>query len=78
MWILSFQAVAYYGKIAIHPTSLSSVSEMMERMAVGPVPGIIMLLIGVGFHGSWIALALITYQLDKKKHRTREGVGGMG
>jgi len=78
MWIFSFQAIAYCGKIIIHPTPLTSMAEILQRMAIGPFPGFMMLLIGVAFHGSWITLALYTNMLDKKKHAPREGVGAMG
>jgi len=78
MWILSFQAVAYYGKIIIHPVPLDGVEQLFARMTVGPIPGEGMFLIGIAFHASWIGLALATRASDKKKHANREGVGGMG
>lgn len=78
MWILSFQAVAYYGKIFIHPTPLASFDELFVRMALGPVPGIVIFLIGVVFHGGWITLALMTRARDRQAHGHREGVDAMG
>lgn len=78
MYIFAFQAVAYYGKIIIHPAPLSSVNEFFDRMALGPFPGVIIFLIGVVFHSAWIILALVTRGKDKEKHEHREGVGGMG
>ena len=78
MWILSFQAVAYYGKIAIHPGPLTDVAQFIDRMAVGPVSGLFVFVVGVAFHGSWISLALYTNYLDKRKHGARKGVDAMG
>jgi len=78
MWIFSFQAIAYAGKIVIHPTPVSSAGELLTRMAVGPFPGWAILAIGVVFHGAWIGLAIRTYHLDKLVHARREGVAGMG
>ncbi len=78
MWILSFQAVSYYGKIIIHPTPVEGFDQFFARMAVGPISGVGMFIAGVAFHASWIALALFTRALDKKKHANREGVAGMG
>ncbi len=78
MWIFSFQALAYIGKIVIHPTPLSSVGELFARMALGPVPGVLVFLFGVLFHGAWITLALTTRVKDKAAHAGRDGVGGMG
>lgn len=78
MWIFSFQAIAYYGKIVIHPSPMQSFGELFDRMAVGPVPGAAMFLVGVLFHGSWIALTISANVLDKKKHGSKDGVEGMG
>ncbi len=78
MWIFAFQAIAYAGKIIIHPTPISSADELFARMAVGPIHGLLILAIGVVFHSAWIMLAVRTYHLDKLVHSRREGVGGMG
>jgi len=78
MWILSFQAVAYYGKIIIHPTPLEMSDQLFIRMAVGPIPGWMMFILGAVFHASWIVLVIITYLQDRRVHGAREGVGGMG
>lgn len=78
MWIFSFQALAYAGKIMIHPTPISSVDELFSRMAVGPIPGEATLALMVAFHGAWIALAVRTHIADRRAHARSEGVGGMG
>lgn len=78
MWIFGFQAVAYAGKIMIHPTPLTSPTEMFERMAVGPMPGAVILALGIAFHGAWISLAFWTHILDHHRHSHSAGVGGMG
>ncbi len=78
MWIFLFQAVAYYGKIIIHPTPLESMDQFFERMAIGPIGGFAVFLIGFVFHGAWITVAITTYLRDRKKHRVRRGVTGMG
>ncbi len=78
MWIFSFQAVAYYGKIIIHPGPLSSVNEFFDRMAIGPFPGLIIFAIGLVFHATWIVLAVVTRSRDRAKHAGEEGVTGMG
>jgi len=38
-WIFAIQAIAYYGKLAIHPGPLTTLSEVWERAAIGPSPG---------------------------------------
>jgi uncharacterized membrane protein len=68
IWILGIQTVAYYGKIAIHPVPVSSLSELVRRASLGPIPGELMLLAGVIFSAGWIGFAAITLFLDRAKH----------
>ena len=51
----AFRPLAYYGKIAIHPGPVSSLSELVQRASLGPIPGELMLLAGILFSGGWIA-----------------------
>ena len=78
MWIFTFQAIAYAGKITIHPVAVQSWSDFLSRMAVGPISGAFLLLFGILFHGAWISLAVWTYREDRKAHALRDGVSGMG
>ena len=78
VWILGVQALAYYGKIAIHPVPMSTFAELLQRAAVGPVPGELMLLGSVFFNGGWVAFASTTYFLDRAKHRQRSQGIAMG
>ena len=78
IWILGIQTLAYYGKIAIHPVPISSLSELVERAKIGPIPGELMLLAGVIFIGGWISFALVTLFLDRAKHGTGSGRVAMG
>jgi len=77
-WIFSFQAVAYAGKIIIHPTPLTSPDELFDRMAIGPFSGGVILALGVLFHATWITLMVQAYVADKQRHRRTEGITGMG
>ena len=65
-YILSIQALAYYGKLAIHPTPAGTWHTFLDRASVGPVPGLIVVLAGVVFHGAWAVIAIVTYQIDKR------------
>jgi len=69
IWILMIQTIAYFGKIIIHPTPVAGVEELLQRAAVGPIPGELMVLGGVLYNGACIAIALTTLHLDRKKHR---------
>lgn len=78
MWIFMFQAVAYFGKIIVHPTPLGSWGEMLSRMTVGPIPGAGVCGFLLAFHAAWIILAIRVKILDERKHARRDGVSGMG
>ncbi len=71
-YILTVQAVAYYGKLAIHPTSATGPSEFFDRAAIGPIPGFVVVLAGVLFHGSWIAIAVYTLSVEKRARIGRD------
>ena len=62
--ILTIQALAYMGKIIIHPTPVTSFGEFVQRAAIGPVPGEAILLAGAVFNGAWIMFAFVTYYSD--------------
>src|SRR5438552_90405 len=68
VWILAIQALAYYGKIAIHPVPAMTLSEFADRAAVGPIPGWIVLIVGFAYNFGWLAFALGTMWLDQRKH----------
>jgi uncharacterized membrane protein len=67
-WLLTIQALAYLGKIAIHPTPATNLAELVQRASVGPIPGELLLLCGVIFVGAWLAFALVTFHLDRVAH----------
>lgn len=78
MWILSFQAFAYLGKIVIHPSPADSLGMFIERMAIGHLSGLAVLAALAVFHSAWIAIAVYTYVTDRRKHGRREGLNAMG
>jgi uncharacterized membrane protein len=78
IWILLIQTLAYGGKIIIHPFPIESLEQLLQRAAVGPIPGEVMLLGGVLYDGACIAIALTTLQLDRRKHRARSAAAAMG
>jgi uncharacterized membrane protein len=68
-WIFAIQAIAYYGKLAIHPTALASTAELWQRAAIGPVPGTLVVAAGVLFHGGWMIFGALTLYQDRR-HQT--------
>ena len=72
-YILAIQAIAYYGKLAIHPVPAAGWSTFLARAAVGPLPGWFVVLCGVAFHGSWVVLAWHTLRIEKR-HRAQSQI----
>jgi uncharacterized membrane protein len=70
-WIFFIQVTSYVGKLLIHPTSIGSVDEFFARATIGPVPGQLVLLAGLLFHGTWITVALMTYRSRRGADRAR-------
>jgi uncharacterized membrane protein len=77
-WILLIQAIAYYGKLAVHPVPLTSAAELWERAAIGPVPGGVVVVAGLLFHLGWAVFAVATLRLEKISRRRRQSVISMG
>ena len=78
IWIFVIQAIAYYGKLAIHPTPLVTLAELWERAAIGPIPGGVVVAAGVLFHGGWALFALITFRIEVASRRERRSLIAMG
>jgi uncharacterized membrane protein len=77
-WIFVIQAIAYYGKLAIHPAPLASFADVLERAAIGPIPGSLVIAAGVLFHGGWAVFALITLRIEIASRRERKTLIAMG
>ena len=77
-WIFVIQAIAYYGKLAIHPEPLTNLAELWERAAIGPIPGGLVIAAGVLFHGGWAVFALITLRIEIASRRERQSLIAMG
>jgi uncharacterized membrane protein len=71
-YILLIQAVAYYGKLAIHPDAVSSWHEFVERAAIGPLAGTLVVLAGLIFHGAWIVVAFVTLRIEQRFRTARQ------
>ncbi len=58
VWIFSVILAAWLTKVAVQPTAASSVTEMLDRMDVGVVPGALVLLTVAVFYGTAVWLAV--------------------
>jgi uncharacterized membrane protein len=70
-WIFLIQALAYYGKLAIHPEPLTTISELWERAAIGPFPGQVVVCAGILFHGAWAGFAIVSLQWERRRSPRR-------
>ncbi len=70
-WIFVIQIVAYAAKLSIHPVPITQFAEVYQRAAIGPVPGLAVLLAGVVFHMSWLTLATTTWLVERRIRRER-------
>jgi len=77
-WIFAIQAIAYYGKIAIHPTPIVTWEDLWERTTVGPIPGRLMVFCGILYYGALFVVGLTTLHLDRTKHKGRPASVTMG
>lgn len=77
-YIFVIQAVAYYGKLAIHPEPLHTLSQLWARAAVGPIPGQLVVVAGIAFHASWMAFAYVTWRLDVRSWLIRRSLIAVG
>jgi uncharacterized membrane protein len=77
-WIFVIQAIAYYGKLAIHPTPMTALSEVWQRAAIGPIPGGWVVAAGILFHASWAIFALVTFRVEIASRRERRSLIAMG
>jgi uncharacterized membrane protein len=70
-WIFAIQVTAYVGKLLIHPTPIATLGEVWQRAAVGPIPGQLVLLAGLLFHATWVAVAVKTLRSRRGGDRPR-------
>ena len=77
-WIFVIQAVAYYGKLAIHPTPLATLADLWERAAIGPIPGGLVIVAGVLFQAGWVVFALVTIRIETAPRHERRSLIAMG
>lgn len=78
VWILLIQTLAYLGKLAVHPTPLTSLDEFLTRADVGPVPGAVMLLMGGLYILSFGAISVLSWRNDVQRARRRDEPLSMG
>nr|WP_051156021.1 DUF2270 domain-containing protein [Salipiger mucosus] len=71
LWILLIQSLAYAGKIMVHPTAVNSLAEAIDRADAGPIPGEVMIGIGVFYVVSWSGIAMWSKRDDLQRNKAR-------
>jgi uncharacterized membrane protein len=69
LWILLIQAVAYLGKLIVHPFPATSWPGFLNRANIGPIPGELVLLAGGVYIATGVGLVIWVNRVDN--HRTR-------
>lgn len=59
-WIFAVLVLSWIVKVAIHPNRVQSVWTFIDRAAIGPIPGTIVIAVGVIFNGLLVLLAVAT------------------
>ncbi len=72
IWILLIQTTAYAGKIIVHPDPLTSISQLNERAAIGPLSGHFVLGFGVAYCLLWAMVAIWSWRDDLQRARHRQ------
>lgn len=77
-WILLLQSVAYMGKLIVHPGPLTTVDQLYQRAAIGPVDGVYVLAAGAFYCTVWGAIALWSWNDDARRARRSPQRSSMG
>jgi uncharacterized membrane protein len=64
-WIFVILGLAWLLKVWLHPTPAASWSRFLSRAAIGPIPGGVVLAVGLAFNGLLMLLGLLTVGLQQ-------------
>ena len=78
LWILLIQSLAYAGKLIVHPTPITSLQQGISRADVGPLPGELVIAIGVFYVLSWSGIAIWSGLSDSARASIRNSNSYMG
>lgn len=71
LWILLIQTLAYIGKITIHPMPATDLETIFRRADIGPLPGELVLAIGISYCIVGIYLSIWVKRVDAQNARRR-------
>lgn len=64
LWIVAVQHLAFVAKLVVHPTSARHPEELVDRAAIGPIPGLLVLLAVAAYVGTLAVIAVWTLRRD--------------
>lgn len=59
-WIFAVLVLSWIVKVAIHPTRTTDLATLLERATIGPIPGVVVIAVGVVFNGALMLLGVLT------------------
>ncbi len=65
VWIFGVLGLAWLGKVMLHPTPAFTWSDIIERSAVGPIPGEVVVGLGAAFNLTLLVMGLMTRHLTQ-------------
>lgn len=74
-YIFMIQGGAYYGKIMIHPEATTDLATIVERAAIGPLPGWFAIGLGLVFYLVLAVIAFVTQRRSKAVGRGHRPTG---
>ena len=78
VWILLIQTIAYTGKLIVHPVPMTRVGDFLERAAIGPIPGWVVLFLGAVYLAATAGIAWWSWHRDRSHGGKRAPASGMG
>jgi uncharacterized membrane protein len=65
IWIYLVLDLAWFSKLGVQPTVAASWGELIQRASIGPVPGWLVLSLGIGFNLILILIGVLTLPLQE-------------
>lgn len=63
MWIYLVLGLAWFAKILLYPENITGWGQILDRAAMGGIPGWLVLLVGVAYNGALFVIGILTWNL---------------
>lgn len=65
VWMYAVLGMAWFLKIWLHPTQVTTLTAFFERVQIGPIPGVVVVAAGLAFYLALAIIALLTLGLHE-------------